>query len=147
MEHETVTFEDVERRLTTMHRDAYYPWVRHVVTLASGALTVLVSLQNNYVPENPHGLSLLILCWVGLFLSISMGVVALYGEAQTPLDAAQNIRRMRKKYGDDLAAKHLENNSAANPRKSFLLAQKALPLAFVGSLCCLCLFAILNLPY
>ena len=147
MERETVTLEGIERRLITVHREAYYAWIRHVVTLASGTLTILVSLQNNYVPDNPRGLPLLILCWAGLFLSIALGLVALFGEAQTPLDAAKNLQKRRHLYGDGVIAKQLEKNSKAAPKKNFLYAQKALPWAFVGSLCCLCLFAIMNLPY
>ena len=147
MERETVTFEDIERRLMTMHREAYYKWIRHVVSLASGALTILVALQNNYMPDNPQGLPLLILCWVGLFLSIALGVVALFGEAQTPLDAAKNIRKRRATHGDNQVAQQMEKNSGTNVRKSFLFAQKALPWCFVASLCCLCLFSIMNLPY
>ncbi len=147
MERKTVTFEDIERRLITMHREAYYNWIKHVVTLASGALTILVSLQSNYIPDNPKGLPLLILCWVGLVLSISLGVVALFGEAQTPLDAAKNIRKNRQQYGDAHVANAMEKNSATNPRKNFLYAQKVLPWLFVASLCSLCIFAVINLPY
>lgn len=147
MERELVTFEDIERRLIETHRNAYYGWVRHVVTLASGSLTVLVALQSNYIPDNPQGLPLLILCWVGLVLSILLGVAALFGEAQTPLDAAQNLRELRHKFGDNHAAKLLEQNISTKPKKGFLYAQKALPYFFVGSLCCLCAFAIINLPY
>lgn len=146
MERKAVTFEDIERRLVKMHREAYYGWIRHVVTLASGSLTVLVALQNNYIPENPQVLPLLKLCWVGLGLSISLGVVALFGEVQTPLDAAKNLRKNRQLQGDHYAAKRIEKNIGTNPQKGFLYAQKALPWCFVASLCCLCVFAIMNLP-
>lgn len=147
MERQQATFADVEHRLIGIHRTAYYAWIRHVVTLASGALTVLVALQNSYIPDNPQGLELLIMCWVGLVLSILLGVVALFGEALTPLDCVRELREVRRHYGDNVAAEWFERDVGKNPRKGFLYAQKALPWFFVGALSCLCAFAIQNLPY
>ena len=145
MERKLVTLEDVERRLIEIHRGAYYSWIRQVVTLAAGCLTVLVALKNNYVPANPQALPLLIACWVGLALSILSGVVALYGEAQTPLDAINKMRRDRRVLGDEATAQKLMNNSKANPRKIYKYAHKTLYFCFSVSLVLLCVFAILNL--
>ena len=145
MERKFITFEDVERRLIEIHRNAYYSWIRQVVTLSAGALTILVVLQNNYVPANPQALLLLKACWVGLALSILAGVVALFGEAQTPLDAVNEIRTDRRSLGDQATAAKLIKNSGTMPRKRYIFAQKILYYTFATSLLLLCAFAVLNI--
>ena len=145
MERKSVTFEDIERRLLDMHNKAYYAWIRQVVTLSAGSLTVLVALKNNYVPANPQALLLLKACWAGLALSILLGVVALFGEAQTPLDAINNIRKDRKALGDEATARKLSGNAGTMPKKRYIYAQKALYYSFVVSVILLCAFAIANM--
>jgi len=56
-----------------------YDWLRHLVLLASGALTVLVALH----PQSPVGcwpLLCLRLAWIALGLGILLGAFALHGE-------------------------------------------------------------------
>jgi len=141
----TVTFEDIERRLLEMHTKAYYAWIRQVVTLSAGSLTALVALKNNYVSANPQALLLLKACWAGLALSILLGVVALFGEAQTPLDAVNNIRKDRKELGDEATARKLTKNSGTMPKKRYIYAQKTLYYSFAASVLLLCAFAIVNM--
>lgn len=145
MERKEVTFEDIERRLIGIHRSAYYSWIRQVVTLATGSLAALVALRNNYVPANAQALLLLKLCWAGLALSILLGVVALYGEAQIPLDAVKNLRNIRNQIGHDTAVQVLISNAGFPPKKRYIYAQKALYFSFVVSLLFLCIFAVVNL--
>lgn len=137
------SIDDEIDRLIHMHRSTYYEWIRLVVTLSSGVLTVLVGLQNTYIPRDPRCVQLIQLCWAGLVLSIALGMVALFGESQTPLDLARDIhdtKNSRVPPGPSSA----RTMNGRNPRKSFLYAQKALPWCFVCSLFLLVLFAIIN---
>lgn len=128
------------RRLTELHRAAYYGWIRHVVTLASGSLTLLVGLQKHYIPVDAHRLYLLKYCWGGLTLSILLGIVALYGEAQSPLIGLNEIESNEYLY----RVGHGHRSTAFLP-KEYEIAQRLLSWTFSGSLTCLFLFAVLNL--
>lgn len=55
-------------------------WVRHIVTLAGAALTLLVSLQKSYLTPNPESVRLLKLCWGCLIVAVLVGIIALYEE-------------------------------------------------------------------
>jgi hypothetical protein len=146
MERNSVTFEDIERHLLEAHKSSYYAWIRQIMTLAAGSLTALVALRNSYVPANPQVLLLLKACLAGLALSILAGSVALYGEAQTPLEAVQNIRKLRRERGDEETVRLLNTNSVLGvPKKRYVYAQKALFLFFAGALLLLCMFAVLNI--
>ena len=94
-------------------------------------------LKNNYVSANPQALLLLKACWAGLALSILLGVVALFGEAQTPLDAVNNIRKDRKELGDEATARKLTKNSGTMPKKRYIYAQKTLYYSLHGIGYCL----------
>lgn len=128
------------RRLTDLHLTAYYAWIRHVVTLSSGSLTLLVGLQKHYIPSSPHELYLLKCCWGGLTLSILLGIVALYGEAQSPLNGLNEIENNEYLY--QAAPGH--RTTVPLPR-GYAIAQTLLSWTFSGSLTCLFFFAVLNL--
>ena len=57
----------------------FYAWVERVVTLASGALTLLVALQKSYVSQSSKYLVLLAICWACFCASIMFGLLVLYG--------------------------------------------------------------------
>jgi hypothetical protein len=103
-----VTLDNIEQRLSEEHRKPYYEWTARIVTLASGALTLLVGLQNTYVSDNPKAIWLLQSCWIGLTISVLLGLVALYGEPQTFEDAKNHIRKMRLELGDLKASETIE---------------------------------------
>ena len=145
MERKIVTLDDIERRHIADHRAAFYAWIKHITTLSSTILTALVALQKYYIPETPEGLILLQLCWGSLALCIVLGLVALYGESQTLLDAAIDLRKVRLEYGDQYAAHNLANGKPIYPRRFFSISQKLLPYCFALALFSLALFAILNL--
>lgn len=145
MNRKQVTLDDIVRRNISAHHDAYYSWLRYVVTLASGSLTLLVALKSNYVPNNPQGLWLLQLCWMVLVLSILGGVLALHGEYRTPLDLAAEIRKNQAEHGDHYTEKMLDDSLATSPRKLFLIAGKSVFPLYALSLVLLVAFAALNL--
>jgi uncharacterized protein YecE (DUF72 family) len=56
MERKIVIVEEVERRHFLESTENLSAWYKHVTTLASGGLTLLVSFQNNYIPKNPESI-------------------------------------------------------------------------------------------
>jgi hypothetical protein len=130
--------------LLSLHREPFNDWLRQLVTLSSGALTLLVGLQSHYIPQHPTALWLLRLCWGSLAIAVLAGVVALRGEWQTPLDAYSALRRMRAIHGDAAAAADLMADSGHSPRPVFDLAVRACFWCFVFSVLTLAVFAILN---
>lgn len=146
MERKTVTLDDLERRHMANHLEPYWGWVRLVLSLATGALTLLVSLQGHYVPKQPVHPWLLVLAWVLLVLSVVAGLWALRWSHMGPLVAARNLRRLRRKAGDAGTVAVLERGGGgamppANHRWSIWLMSTS----FVGALLLLCAFSAVNL--
>lgn len=61
--------------------ERHYAWVRQMLTLCTGSLTVLVALHKSFVPESPRCHWLLYITWIGLGVSITIGATILHGEA------------------------------------------------------------------
>jgi len=142
-----VTVEDVVRRLSASHRKPYYDWLRQILGLSSGALTLLVALQGNYIPQHPRGLLLLQLCWGLLALSILSALLALYGESAIPLDAVNALQKIRREQGEMAAALHIHNNAFADSKPIYARATKVAVLAFALSVILVALFGIMNLSH
>jgi hypothetical protein len=66
-------------KITDDATNEYYAWLKQILTLASGSLTVLVALRNQILPEHPQGLILLQLSWFLFALSIILALFALRG--------------------------------------------------------------------
>jgi hypothetical protein len=145
VERKVVTLDDIELRLLLEHVKPHYDWIRHVVSLCTGSLTLLVSLQTHYVPKAPRSLWLLALCWLLLAGSVFSGLVPLRAEDQTPLDAAKDVRRMRRELGDEETAARLTRNSGFAPRPIFTWARRTMIMSFSAGIAVLTTFAILNL--
>jgi hypothetical protein len=145
MERNFVTLDDVERRMVTHHREPFNNWLRQIVTLSSGALTLLVGLQSQYVPQHPKGLILLRASWGLLAVAVLAGIVALRGEWQTWLDATSRLRSLRQTRGDAAAAASLSADDSYRPRQIFLVATQATFWAFAFAVLLLATFAIWNL--
>jgi hypothetical protein len=58
-----------------------YAWLRYLIGLASGALTVLVALQGK-TPPSTGGIALKV-TWVALGSGILLGALSLFGEVRT----------------------------------------------------------------
>lgn len=108
-------------------------------------MTLLVALQNSYITSNVQLLFLLKLSLALLALTILAGIISLYGEAQTPLDAINNLRENRVKHGDEKVTKMLNNNILTSPKRIYLFAQQALLVLFGLAFLLLCTFALVNL--
>jgi hypothetical protein len=146
-ERKQVAVEDVVRRLNAAHLKPYYDWLRQILGLSSGALTLLVALQGNYIPQHPEGLPLLQLCWGLLALSILSALVALYGESAIPLDAANALQKIRREKGEMAAALHIQNNNFAESKPIYGRARITTIYSFAFSVILMALFAIMNLSH
>jgi hypothetical protein len=148
MEKKTVTIEDIERRHFIAYTENLSAWYKHVTTLASGGLTLLVSFQNNYIPTEPNSIYLVKLCWVSLALCICAGLLVHFGQAQSRLDAANNLRSIRINEGEEVAVKLVSETNGVHfiERHVFRLGRNLLPITFLSALVSIVWFAVLNLP-
>lgn len=128
------------------HLEPYWGWIRLVLSLATGALTLLVSLQGHYVPKQPLHPWLLVLGWALLVVSIVSGLWALRWSHLGPLVAARNLRRLRRKAGDTGAAAILmRGGGGAMPPASHRWSIWLMSSSFVAALFLLCAFSAVNL--
>lgn len=140
-----ITIDDVIKRFTIEQTEKYYNWARHIVTMSGGALTLLVSLQNNYVPQKPAQIWLLQLCWTLLAVAILSGSIVLYGEQQNVFDARKKLILRRQEKGDMILAAELNAGWNYTPRKIFHFSYNLMAGCFSLSLVCLAWFSSLNL--
>jgi hypothetical protein len=109
-ERRIVKLDDIERRLVKVHRKPFHDWIRQIVTLSSGGLTLLVGLRGNYVPHDPKALWTLYVCWISLATCILSGVVCLAYEWRIPLLAAKHVRDMRIEQGEAATIQHVQTH-------------------------------------
>lgn len=140
-----VTLDDVERRHLANHLEPYWGWIRLVLSLATGALTLLVSLQGHYVPKAPLHPWLLVAAWVLLLVSIASGLWALRWSHVGPMTAARNLRQLRARLGDAAAVQHLQQGTSQLPAPAtHRVAVWLLSASFLLALAALCTFSALN---
>jgi hypothetical protein len=60
--------------------DRYYAWVRQMLTLTAGALTLLVSFQRSLVPADAKAVWAIQACWMSLALAVAMAATILHSE-------------------------------------------------------------------
>lgn len=140
-----VSLDDIERRHIASHIDPYWQWIRLVVSLATGALTVLVSLQGHYVPKSPQLPWLLVLVWAALALSIATGLLALTWAHRGPLIAAYQLRRIRQQHGDVYAAAWVKRGLGRSPSALHRWSVRVMTASFLVGLFALCWFSAVNL--
>lgn len=92
---------DLENLISTANKrnDVFYSWLRYVLLMATGSLTVLVSLNagagSSEIPR-------LLLCWAwtSLGLGILTGAICLYGEVAFHQDLVQQAIEQYKQSSD-----------------------------------------------
>jgi len=143
-ERKVVTLDDIERRHLSSHHEPYWQWIRLVVSLATGALTVLVSLQGHYVPKSPVLPWLLVVAWAALVLSVASGLLALTWAHHGPLRAASNLQKIRSQHGDRYASAWTKRGGE-NPPWFHRWSVRAMTASFLIAMCALCWFSAANL--
>lgn len=122
----------------TQFQDAYYAWVQQMTTLCAGALTLLVTLRDNYAPPVARWLWLLALCWLGLAASLALCAIILHGRHVAALDMSMALAQ--KVIDGDMTS-----FVGADKRALYVRADKCLPWTLAGSLVALVVFGVANL--
>lgn len=140
----TSILDDIEKKLLKEHWSGYYNWVRQIVSLSAGALTLTISLQKLYIPDKPSGLWLLQFSWLCLILSLYLGLLVLYGEVQVPLDNLNELRQLRAQNGDRETGISILEFPFFKVRSIYRIAYLLMASSFSLALLLLSLFAIFN---
>ena len=116
----------------------YFAWLRHILTLSAGSLTILVALQNQFLPAAPKVLFLLKLSWILFAVSIILALFALAGHHLLLFHTAQDYLKLATRH-ETSAAGH---TSVPEPYKKL---GRIVPYFFVSAVVALTLFGIANL--
>lgn len=115
----------------------YFAWLRQILAISSTALTLLIALRSQLVPENPTAIWLLQLSWVSLMATIAFALWGTAGHHALLLKAA-SIYRHKERTRDP------RNETISVPRR-YMLCAKFAPWAFLSALVCLGVFGVLNI--
>jgi len=143
---------EIDKHLYDKYKSASIEWFKRLTSLSAGALTLLVSLQSSYVPENPKGLFLLQLSWGSLAISVLSGLAFLFSESQTALEALQKFRNQYGLVNMDKKGRatiiypfeKVPQMPYHMPRLVFEFYKKIAVFSFACSVCSITWFAILN---
>jgi hypothetical protein len=123
---------------------AYYDWLRTGLTVASGALALLVGLQGSYLPKHPVSLWMLQGGWICLCLTVIAGIAALRGESAARFRAAND--GLSKQFAELVARGDLSSIGLSLVRAPWycFVAQWLFPWTFALGFAFVALFAIRN---
>jgi hypothetical protein len=136
--------ERIERAKNAGNR-AYYDWVGRMMTLSAGALTVLVTFQDQLAGTRPRCLWLLQACWIFLALSVSAAALALQGRHQTAWDRAQALNSRPRQTTPVHRMEALDIQTA--PRRTARFAGESLSTILALAVAFLTTFAVLNIGH
>ncbi len=129
---------DTINQLTDEGTKEYFIWLRHILTLSLGSLTLLVALQNQFLPAAPQALFLLKLSWILFAASIILALFALAGNHLLQFHTAREYFR---------AAKSQETNVVRRTEipEPYKTIGRIVPWVFVAAVVALTCFGIVNL--
>lgn len=138
--------DNLERSHLVAYGTNVHEWYKTLLSLSSAALTILVALQQNYVPPEPKSIWLLQSCWALLALCVVVSLLLLWGKAQTRLDGANILRSKRTSEGDQSALEMLQKTNGIYfvERPIFSVARQVQAFCFLAGFVALSWFAILN---
>ncbi len=138
--------DNLERHGLVAYGTHVHEYYKHLLSLSSGALTLLVALKSSYVPEIPLYTWALQLCWASLALCILFSLLLLWGRAQSPLDEANNLRTARASSSDAVVIESLraKNGPLGPERVIFSIARHLQTASFLIAVVSLTWFAISN---
>ena len=126
-----------------LHRKLYYSWIRQIVTLSFGSLTLLVLLQNTYIGPSPKLIWLLLTSWALFAVTVLSGLLTLYGESHGHLEFANVMKAIAAKIrhtGSDYSF-----GGSYKIRPIFDVAYHITIFCFLAAIICLTFFASINL--
>jgi FtsH-binding integral membrane protein len=131
------THQERLERIANAGFHAYYEWLGQMLTLSAGALTVLVTFQDQLAGAKPCCLWLLQACWILLGIAVVAAAVALQGRHQAMFDMANQLHR-------GLGQGQTPLDLVGAPRRLARASGRALPTILAAALGCLTVFAVLN---
>lgn len=144
MEKKTITVDDVIRRHIAAHSHSYYSWIRYVVTLATGSLTALISLQGQYLPISLEARWVLMIGLSAQIVTIIFGLLALREEYALPLRRAAEINDIKIKQGESAAIKIIVAGYGGIPSTLHYWCAQGMIFSFAISMVCLVFFVANN---
>ncbi|MDF7808396.1 hypothetical protein P4E94_13155 [Pontiellaceae bacterium B12219] len=117
---------------------AYFTWIKQILTLSVGSLTILIGLRNQIAPGIPQASIILQISWFLFAASIVLSLFALQGQHILLFHTAQDCLNAVKS-GMDKGA-----GSVSIPNK-YRICGQITPWVFVSAIVSLTLFGILNL--
>jgi hypothetical protein len=131
---------DYYGQLTDEATAEYYNWLKQILMLAAGSLTVLVSLRNQILPEAPKAIYLLQLSWILFAVTIVLALFALRGHHILLFNAARDLFKTAIGKSDVKAG-------MVEAPKIYSIFGQVTPWVLVSAVLSLTLFGILNLGY
>ena len=123
--------------------EKYYGWIRQMLTLCTGSLTLLVALHKSFVPDIPTFSWLLQITWIGLGVSIVLAATILHGESVHLHNRAQiEMKAFLKQI--ETSKNKLEVTATQGPWR-YEIAARMFPWSLSVSLVALVCFALANI--
>lgn len=122
--------------------EALYQWLRHLILLGSGSLSLLVSLQPLHPASGPAAVFLKG-AWITLGLGILLASIRLYGEVWTRKEEVKRLETMRR---ERPAIDGISQNApiVAKPPWYILKAEPACYVSFIAAVVLLVASALLT---
>ncbi|MCD0459942.1 hypothetical protein [Roseiconus lacunae] len=131
---------ELQNRITDLidkGTEEYFAWLRQILTISSGSLTLLIALRTKFVPAEPRCLLLLQIAWVLLAMTVLASLLALGGYQKLFLRSASILKNMQET--------GIRYNSYLVVPQPYRFFGTLAPYAFAASLTCLCIFGVTNL--
>jgi len=136
------TLDELER-LITAGTTEYIAWLRGILTLSSGGLTLLVALQGQFVPESPRLIALLQFSWILLAVAVVLSLFGVAGFHKLYFSAVQSVLMGARNPESGAVGRIAPPVPIPEPYRS---CGRIAPWAFVLAIVSLCIFGIANLP-
>jgi hypothetical protein len=120
-------------------RAKYFDWVRQMMTLSAGSLTLLIALRNTLLGEHPRWTILLQASWAAFALSVGCAAIVLFSDHATLRSWV--VAKMSREFDGGPPVPMI-----FPPRPIFQWASRAFPWLLAAAFVLLCAFAILNTP-
>jgi len=135
---------DEIERLLTAGTSEYIAWLRSILTLSSGGLTLLVALQGQFVPQSPRLILLLQFSWILLAVSVLLSLFGVAGLHRLYFAAVVKlVLEESRNQGTEAGDRRAPPIPMPEPYRS---CGRIAPWAFVLAILSLCAFGIANLP-
>src|SRR3972149_1703775 len=132
--------DDTLKRIADAGTREYFAWIRHILTISTGGLTLLVALQSQFVPAHPRWIILLQGTWVLLAASVLFALFGLAGMSAIYLQAGNMLLKSAQAPAQITGARRV---LVCIPQP-YRTCCKIAPWTFLGAIVLLCIFGVAN---